>query len=123
VVTGQNIRSAGVQQPAGTMGGNAPVGVVNEIRWLGMELKPIAADVVAKFPMLAGKQGSLVKDVKTATVAENAGVMKGDVVLKINNAPVTSAGELDLAVAQANVRSGVLLLVERNGTQRYLTLQ
>ncbi len=121
VVTGQNTRS--VAAPMTGANNVAPAGLVNEIRWLGMELKPIAPEVVAKFPMLAGKQGSLVKDVKTATVAENAGVMKGDVVLKINNTPVTNAGQLDLAVAQANVRNGVLLLIERNGNQRYVTLQ
>ena len=119
VVTGQNMRSAAANQ-----GGNAaPAGLVNEIRWLGMELKPIAADVIAKFPHLAGKQGSLVKDVKPATVAGNSGLMKGDVVLKINNSAVTNASQLDLAVAQANVRNGVLLLVERNGNQRYVTLR
>lgn len=100
-----------------------PAGLANEIRWLGMELKPIGPEVVAKFPQLSGKQGSLVKDVKAATVAGNGGIIKGDVVLKINNTAVANAGQLDLAVAQANVRNGVLLLVERNGNQRYVTLQ
>jgi S1-C subfamily serine protease len=102
---------------------NNGVGLVNEIRWLGMELKPIGPDVVAKKPMLQGKQGSLVKDVKIATVAQSSGVMKGDVVLKINSLSVATPGQLDMAVAQANMRSGILLLVERNGMKRYVTLQ
>ena len=117
VITGQN-GTAGM-----ATAGQPPAGLVNEINWLGMELKPIAADVVGKFPSLAGKQGTLVKDVKPATVANNSGMMKWDVVLKINGSPVTNAGELDLALAQTNVRSGVLLLVERNGNQRYVTLR
>lgn len=118
VVTGQNVQAA--QKSANN---NPPAGLVNEIRWLGMELKPVTAEVVAKFPTLAGKQGSLIKDVKPATVADNAGLMKGDVVLKINSAAVTTAGELDVAVARADVRNGVLLLIERGGSQRYVSLQ
>ena len=98
-------------------------GLVNEIRWLGMELMPIGPQVVAKYPQVQGKQGSLVKDVKIATVAQNSGVMKGDIVLNINRASVATPSQLDLAIAQASARNGILLLVERNGSQRYVTLQ
>ncbi len=121
VVTGQNMRTAAPVMQGN--GGAAPAGLVNEIRWLGMELKPIVPEVVVKFPMLAGKQGTLIKGVKPATAAANSGLLKGDVVLKINSTPVATAGQLDLAVAQANPRNGVLLLIERNGNQRYITLQ
>ncbi|MBF0219281.1 MAG: trypsin-like peptidase domain-containing protein [Gammaproteobacteria bacterium] len=114
-VTGQAEMPLAAAAPTMNMG--------KEVRWLGMELKPITAEVIAKTPALNGKQGSLVGDVDKLSAAANAGVLKGDIVKRINGIPANSTETITQQINSADLVNGVLFLIERDGRNIYLTLQ
>ncbi|QEP43990.1 PDZ domain-containing protein [Ectothiorhodospiraceae bacterium BW-2] len=98
-------------------------GAGNEMRWLGMELKPVTDALIVKNPQLMGKQGAWISDVDRNSVAEANGLQKGDLLKRINGQPVTDMATLESAINGADISQGVLLLLERNGRNLYLTLQ
>jgi S1-C subfamily serine protease len=119
VLSGQ-LQQAGQSVPLET---TQPARLTNELRWLGMELKPISAELIAKKPELQGKKGALVGDLDPQSLAEGFGLQKGDIIRRINGIPVNDMLELERAINTARLSQGVLLLLERNGRAIYLTLK
>lgn len=97
--------------------------LANEMTWLGMELKPITLELAAKKQELQGLTGTLVSDVDRNSLADWAGIQKGDVVKQINGLPVDTMDELDNVVNKSNAGQGVLFLLNRNGRDIFLTVQ
>ncbi|QFY89630.1 trypsin-like peptidase domain-containing protein [Magnetovirga frankeli] len=97
--------------------------LLEELRWIGMELKPITPELMAKKPELQGKKGSLAGDVGPGSLAERFGMQKGDIIRRINGTPVNDMLELERAINAARLNQGVLLLLERNGRAIYLTIR
>ncbi len=119
LLTGQMQQAGNLVNGGGS--GNQPQGLMTELIWLGMELKPLTAALVAKNPMLAGKSGALISDVEQNSVAEQAGLQKGDLVKRLNGMPVNTIGELERVINASDTRQGVLFLLERSGREVYLT--
>jgi serine protease Do len=90
---------------------------------LGLELAPLSADRRAALG-LTGREGVLVAAVAPGSRAEASGFEPGDVVLRIGNRPVTSAGDAasQLREARNSRREALPLLVLRDGTTAYLAL-
>ncbi|MEW5740412.1 MAG: trypsin-like peptidase domain-containing protein [Myxococcota bacterium] len=88
-----------------------PQSLVDATVWqrLGLRLKP-------------GKGGMSIVAVRPGTAAQRIGLEPGDVLLKLNNVPVTSAEAFRDAVLQARSQRSVLLLVRRGDRGYYLTL-
>ena len=73
---------------------------------------------------IAGAAGAIVEGVNPDEPAADAGLQPGDVILSVNQKPVHSAREAKAAVAQAGKagRKGVLLLVQRQDAQTFVTV-
>lgn len=121
VVTGQNSPAASRQLGAANAA-PAPL-VADETIWLGMELQPITPVQVARNPGLAGKRGMLIGDVDPGSVAQGAGLQKGDIIKSINGNPISNVAELERMIRSPELKTGMLMLVERNGRELYLTVQ
>jgi serine protease Do len=115
--------SGQIQQPVveqGMAGGQAAL-VATELVWMGAELKPITPELMAKKRELNGKKGIYVNDVDRNSLAEQITLQKGDIIQRINGSPVNSMAGLERAINAADLKQGVLFLLERNGRALYLT--
>lgn len=81
----------------------------------GMELTPLTADVVRRLRLPSDLSGALVTSVDRGSAAEAGNVVEGDVILQVNNRPVSSAA--DVRRELQSIRSGdtASLLVWRRG--------
>ncbi len=80
---------------------------------LGLSLSVPAADESAKLVSETGVNGVLVTSVASNSDAAHRGVANGDVILRVQNKPVSSPAEVqaDVAAARAEKRDFVLMLV------------
>jgi serine protease Do len=88
-----------------------PQKLVDSTVWdrLGLRLRPVQG-------------GMSISAVRPSTAANQAGLEPGDVVVRVNQVPVTNAEAFKEAIIQARGKQSVLLLVKRGGRGYYLTL-
>jgi serine protease Do len=77
---------------------------------LGMQLRPLSADVVERLGLEPDTRGVLIANVKPNSPAENAELMPGDIIIEVAQKPVTSPAELKAAV-ERDGKPGKSLLV------------
>ncbi|WP_199503782.1 Do family serine endopeptidase [Qipengyuania sp. YIM B01966] len=90
--------------------------------YLGIRIAPLNEDLAASLG-LPRNQGEFVQAVEPGQPAERAGIRAGDVVLRVNNQPVTPEQSLSFLVA--NVRPGTRIPVElvRDGRRMTVTAE
>ena len=88
---------------------------------LGLSVRPVS-DQEARELGLEGRKGLLVADVDAEGPAAEAGFRPGDVIQTVDGKPVADAGALRSAVKAAGDRPA-LVLIGRNGTSLFLTLE
>ena len=89
---------------------------------LGMNLMNLTDTLRAKFGIDSGQEGVLVFDVARGSPAHKAGIMSGDVIMRVNRAIVTKAKEAQKAI-EADTGSSVLLLISRNGNNTFVPVR
>jgi serine protease Do len=82
--------------------------------WLGVGIQDIDQDLASAMK-LADVKGILISEVMDSGPGAKAGLKSGDVVLKLNGAPVDSTGEFRNAIASAGAVATVTLDVLRDG--------
>ncbi|MBF0291055.1 MAG: trypsin-like peptidase domain-containing protein, partial [Nitrospinae bacterium] len=108
-------------QPAAPVGGaTAQPAPPKEFEWAGMELDPLAGTMGATGAG-AVSQGALVKDLDPNSIAALAGVQVNDLIVAMNQAPVNTPEALNAAITSADLRSGVAMIVGRDG-RKYITV-
>jgi serine protease Do len=88
--------------------------------YLGVAVQPVNQDLAEQFN-LPGSGGALVTEVTPGSPAEKAGVVRGDVIIKLNNAEIRDAEALANRVSEAAVGSKLSLVIVRDGQTRELT--
>jgi serine protease Do len=91
---------------------------------LGLHLAPITDEARARFKLAAGVSGVLVSDITHNSTASDQGIAAGDVIVKVQQAPVSTPAEVQqgLTDALAQDHHHALLLVQKPGAQEWLTL-
>jgi serine protease Do len=87
--------------------------------WLGVDVQEVTPGLARAFG-LPNTQGALVADVEKDTPASEAGLKRGDIIIKYDGQPVGSERELPEMVAQTPIGKSVPVEVLRNG--KHLTL-
>ncbi len=87
---------------------------------LGVEVQPVTQSLAASFN-LDKPSGALVAKVEPDSAAMRAGIKPGDVILKVNGDPVSSAGDLSAKIGMAKPDATVTLDVWRGGKHRTIT--
>ena len=82
--------------------------------WLGVGIQEIDAELASALKLPVAN-GILLSDVRPGTPAASAGLRRGDVVVKLDGRPVTTAGQFRNAIAATGARRKVLLDVYRDG--------
>jgi serine protease Do len=86
--------------------------------WLGVSIQDLDQELVRAFKLQPNTAGVLISDLTAGGPAERAGLKRGDVIQKINGAPVLSTGELRNAIAAAGTGVEVKLEILRDGKPR-----
>ena len=82
---------------------------------LGLQLQPLNADIARALSLPAGARGVVVTSVDPNSDASEKGLQRGDLIMSVNQQPVTTPAQVAAAVAAAKAggRTSVLLLVRR----------
>lgn len=107
-------------QDAVSNGGAAPNAGSSGATALGLAVQPLDSATRKQMDLKPG-QGVLVGDV-TGEVAAQAGLQPGDVILMVNQQPVGSVEAFRAATKDVKAGSTVLLLVRRDGQNRFFGL-
>jgi Do/DeqQ family serine protease len=89
---------------------------------LGLSLQPLTPSIAKELELPAGTEGMVITEVDPGGVSAEAGLARGDVILKINRKPVKSAEDVQTALNDAGSKP-VLLLVARKNQTSYLTIR
>jgi len=91
---------------------------------LGITLSELDAKARERLGMDADADGVLVADVSTDGPAARTGMRAGDVILRVGREPVRHVREVADAVAEAarDERGSVVMLVRRNGNERFVAV-
>lgn len=111
-----------VDAPATKGGKDAKSTATAEV--LGMRLGPVTEEVRQRFN-IKGDKGVLVERVDPNSIAAESGIMRGDIIMEVNQKVLASVKELTAAVeeAKSKKRKNVFLLVTRNNEPRFMSLR
>ncbi len=85
---------------------------------LGIETESLTSQLGEYFGV---KQGVLVRSVLSGSAAENAGIRAGDVIVRVDDADVSTPGQVSAAVGAARPRHTVTLKIIRNHRDMTIT--
>lgn len=105
--------------PSGKMASSESGSGTNSGRY-GLTVAPLTPDVADQLGVRAGR-GLVVEEVAPASVASEAGIRSGDVILEVNHKPVNSLSQFQDAV-KADSDRPALLLLNRQGNDLYVAL-
>lgn len=89
---------------------------------LGMTLEEITPQLARNFG-LSQSSGLVVVQVENNTAAEEAGVMRGDIILEMDQVPVKKIDQFQRRIQDHEKGDTILFLVKRRGATLYLTLK
>lgn len=90
--------------------------------YLGVVIQPVDASLASAFG-LQKVEGALVSDVLKDSPADKAKIQQGDVILRVNNQPVETAGQLRNIIALQKPGSKVSLSILRNKSPLEISLE
>ena len=114
--------AAGLIVTAGWSPSPATAGPSSDSGWLGVMLRDLDGGTRAEFGIDRRVEGALVTRVLPDSPAESAGILEGDVIVEIDNRRVASMTEAVEAARGLTPGDKVLVVVNRNGTSRGLTV-
>lgn len=88
-----------------------------------LEVREVTAELAKRLGLAATEKGVVISQVRSGSVAEEAGLKEGDLILEINRRPVTTLRSYENAASQVAKDQPVLLLIKRQGRTLYITLK
>ncbi len=85
--------------------------------WLGVMSEDVDTSTAARL----GRSGTVVTEIAAGGPAETAGLAKGDIIVSIDDAPVTSATNLVVVLRPREIGSTIAITYIRDGAQRTTT--
>ncbi|HEV8540413.1 MAG TPA: DegQ family serine endoprotease, partial [Nitrospiraceae bacterium] len=111
----KQVAQAEIEEPGASA---APVGLLSDI-----DVRELTADWATRLGLAQGTQGLVVARVRAGTVAEEAGIREGDIILEVNRKPMANLKAYERAAAAVGKNDAVLLLIKRQGRTVYITLK
>jgi serine protease Do len=89
---------------------------------LGMTVQNINADLAKRFEV-EGEKGVIVTAIENDSAAAEKGISPGDIVTRINSAPVDSVATFKAALEGEDLKKGVIVHLTSGGSQRFEVLK
>jgi len=89
---------------------------------LGMTVQNINADLAKRFEV-EGEKGVIVTAIEKDSAAAEKGISPGDIVTRINSAPVDSVATFNGALEGEDLKKGVIVHLTSGGSQRFEVLK
>lgn len=90
--------------------------------YLGVSVQPVTKEIAEQFK-LDSNTGALVTDVTRGSPAEKAGIIRGDVIQKINNREIKDTLSLGNQISDADIGSNLTVAISRDGRKMSVTAQ
>jgi serine protease Do len=90
--------------------------------YLGVGIQPVTADIAEQFKLKSAR-GALVTDVTPGSPAEKAGIIRGDVIRKVNGYEVKDTITLVNRIAEADIGSNLTIDLVRDGESKTVSAQ
>jgi len=90
--------------------------------YLGVAIQAVTREIAEQFK-LDSVRGAIVTDVTPGSPAEKAGIIRGDVIRKVNDYDVKDTGSLVNRIAEADVGSNLKIDLVRDGDPKSVTAQ
>ena len=92
---------------------------------LGVALSPVTGELRERFDLQGDVEGALVVEVEPDSLAAREGIRPGDVIVQAGGKPVSNPADVVSVVRESNAtdQDSVLLLLNRKGGQRFVTVQ
>ncbi len=102
---------------------NSIIGKGRVIRgYLGVGIQPVTMDIAEQFK-LSSARGALVTEVTPGSPAEKAGIIRGDVIRKVNGYEVKDTVALVNRIAETEIGSNLTIDLVRDGAAKTVTAQ
>ncbi|OQW57236.1 MAG: hypothetical protein A4S17_12875 [Proteobacteria bacterium HN_bin10] len=111
----KSVAQAGSDEGSGS---TAPTGLLSDL-----DVHELNSELTARYNLSSGERGLVVVKVKPGSVADEAGIKEGDLVLEVNRQAVANAKAYERAASRIGKDQPVLLLIKRQGRTRYVTLK
>ena len=89
-----------------------------DVGGLGLQVQDLSKEIADRFHLGVSK-GVIVSDVAENSIADRQDIERGDVITKVDNAPVSNVQSFRDAFAKADSRRGVLLRLNRKGDRTF----
>ena len=89
---------------------------------LGMTVQKIPPDLAKRFET-KGEEGVIVTAIENDSAAAEKGITPGDIVTRINSAPVDSVASFKAALEGEDLKKGVIVHLTSEGSQRFEVLK
>ncbi len=90
--------------------------------WMGVVAQDLDEDLSKYFKVEPGN-GALISQVASKGPAEEGKLKTGDVVTRFGSQPITDSGQLRALVAKSKIGGSIDVLVQREGTQKQLSIK
>ena len=90
--------------------------------WFGMTVRTLTPEI-GKQLGIPKVEGVVIEQIEEGSVAHNAGLQKGDVIVEVNREKIRSESDYRTAMGKAKPDQGVLLLINRKGSMFFITLK
>lgn len=95
-----------------------PAGLLSDI-----EVRDLERSLTSRLGLSAARQGVQIASVRPGSMAEEAGLRPGDMILEVNRKAVDSLKAYEQAAAKVANDHSVLLLIQRSGRTSYVTVK
>jgi serine protease Do len=111
----KSVAQAGSDEGGGSA---APSGLLS-----ALDVHELNGELAARYNLSPSERGLVVVKVKAGSVAEEAGIKEGDLLLEVNRQSVGNVKAYERAASRIGKDQPVLLLIKRQGRTRYVTLK
>ncbi|MFH0839230.1 MAG: DegQ family serine endoprotease [Candidatus Omnitrophota bacterium] len=89
---------------------------------LGLEVEELTPEFAGRLG-IEYEKGVIVVGVEQGSPAQQAGMIKGDIIKEINHGEISSIEDYNNAMSKSNAKEGLLLLIKRNNQSFFVNIQ
>ncbi len=89
--------------------------------YIGVALQDMTKDL-AEYFKLKEPNGAIIADVVSDSPADKAGLLRGDVILKINDKTIKNSNDVSEIISKTKINEKIVMVILRNGQSQFITV-